>query len=180
MRLTRHLHSVDNGGVALGRRIGVDEFATDGNTSSLGYRVALRVDRIQHGVTAVPVSVADIHFDAGSAGDTIDRTGENLTDADGADGIDGICGLHAAFHCQCDFGRTEKGVAALRHEYRTGVAAFPVDPDLSPGRCCDCGNDADIDPALFEERALFDVQFHECGVGSRLQTNAANAAVKAG
>ena len=119
------------------------------------------LDDGEHGVAAGEIDVADIDQDADAAGDAVDRAGKDLADADGADGIDRSGALSGGFHRQRDLGGGQKGIAAIGHEHRAGVAAFAFDLESQGGGRGDCGDDAERDAGAFEQRALLDVQFDE-------------------
>src|SRR5215471_11511336 len=68
---------------------------------------------------------------------------------------------------------------ALGHEHRAGVATFSVDKNSKACGSGDGGHYAEIDSVLFEERALFDVEFDERRVIALLQRHGVERAVEA-
>ena len=78
-----------------------------------------------------------------------------------------------------DFGGGAEGIAALRHEYGARVPALAFDPQTQAGGCGNRRDNPQRNSRLFQQGALFDVQFHEGAIVARGQANLREVAAKA-
>src|SRR5262249_15579234 len=89
---------------AVGGNVRVEKIGSNQNIPSAGNGVSGLGDFLHDGIAPDEVRVANIETKPDSAGDAVDGTGKNLTDADGADGIGRVSLTGGGFDGQHQFG----------------------------------------------------------------------------
>ena len=132
----------------------------------MGVRLRLRdlpgfpFDRLEHPLHLRGVEVADLETHDDAARDDIRRARFGTDAADG-------CNLTARhrggdpIHCAYQLSCTDKGILAPVHWRRPRMIGDAFDDDVPPAYADDPLDHADIDVALVQDRALFDVQLDE-------------------
>src|SRR5262249_22607830 len=161
MCVTSGRERFDYFGAALSGRIGVHDFAAHRDTTTLRHFMARLRDFREDAITTRLIDVTHVHFDPGPAGDAVDGSREDFTDSDCAYGVNGAGRPGGGFDGQGDLSGGEKGVFARGHQHSACMAAFAFDPYLQSRRRGDCGDDADWNAPLLEQRPLLDVQLDE-------------------
>src|ERR1700680_66316 len=110
----------------------------------------------------IDVSHIDLHLNA--AGDAVDRAREYVADSYGCDGVTRSCRSGSGFHRESDFGGGEERIAAVVHQYRSGVSTFAFDHNSQTRWRGNRGYHTEGRVVLLENRTLLDVQFDECRV----------------
>ena len=102
-----------------------------------------------------------------AAGNAVDRAGKHFANTYRRDGVRRSAGLGLAFNRQNQFRGRAKRVAAIRHQHSTGVSARSFNRNSKAGWRGNIADNAEWNLFLFEQRALFDMQFNKRFVMSR-------------
>src|SRR5271168_3173167 len=157
----RFLHRLQYRDVTTSWWVGVHSFEADLHAAPRRGLARGTLELLDHAVTPGSVCVANVGFQPDEGRNGVHSAWEDLTDPDGGNRIDNAGRSGGGFERQNQFRSSAKGVMPVRHEHRSGMAAFTLDGDPQRCRCGNMRDNAQIQSLAFQQRALLDMEFHK-------------------